>query len=1105
MSKSKCRALLLAVMAALLLASGCLAYNQGDPEVRGMWVQNAGFGDSSSTTTTVNNLANGNFNVICMYARWYGYLFFPPTYPNTEPQYISFNALDDMITKAHAQGLQVHAWFWANYIAQHHYSNPAHVMNQHPEWLMKMSSGSVANWLDPGVPDAMTWNYNVCMDIVKNHNVDGLHFDYIRYPAWDGGYNDIAIARFNNEFGRTGLPATDDSAFVTWRERQISDFVKRVYANAAAIKPNVCISAAVYGNPSNGHAKLQDWDYWMQKGYLDMAVPMIYEPAGASYWYSCLNSDRSVQNAYGRMIAIGQGGGCNSVGGTIQQINEIRDYGFPGNLHFSYTTSNNQGLSIADFCTALASDPTAYPTPVSFPAMPWKTTEGILKGNVTGQGGAAVYNATITINSQTDLTDGTGFYALMKLTPGTYTVSCVASGYTTATAQAAITAGADTTCDFALTPDGTPPVLSNIQATDIWSTLATISWTTDEKATGQVEYGLTTSYGSQTALNTAKLTSHSSNLSGLTPSTVYHYRVKSIDGTNNLAVSTDQTFTTSNSVQDIIIDNNNANNSGGSVASSSGSWTIASNLGGKYATDYGYTAHVAPPDTAWFKWTPKIIAAGPYYVYIWYPSDSPNAHNTAAPYTVYYSGPSQTFAVNQHINTGRWNLLGSFSFLAGTSGYVKVGNGTSASGTWVMADAAKFVYILDTQPPTAPTNLAATVIGPYQIDLSWTASTDNVGVAGYRIYRNGSPAATCAATTYSDTGLDSNAAFSYQVSAYDLSNNESAKSNIATGSTPALKDIIIDNGGAIFVGTSWTTATDTTTRYGSDYRYGACTPSTGRIARWTPDIDIPGMYLVYVWYPADTNRSTKAPFTIVYNGGSTTVQVNQTVNGGKWNPIAFEPFVTGTSGYVQLGNGTGEPAPTIVVADAIRFLYVRPLDTSPPTINSVTVSPPLVSGGAPIDVSVSATDDAGVASVTACGTALAFSGGNTYSGSIVTDPTLGEHIVNVVAKDSAGNQNTNTAQSYITARVFGLSNAALLPGGAAEAGAIQYLFKTWGFVTILDSSCFDLDDGSQVPVRVYCPGHGLTTGRFVSAFGIWNASTSPPQLDSQPGQIQVIY
>jgi hypothetical protein len=92
--------------------------------------------------------------------------------------------------------------------------------------------------------------------------------------------------------------------------------------------------------------------------------------------------------------------------------------------------------------------------------------------------------------------------------------------------------------------DTTPPVISLIVAGNITVNGATITWSTNEASDTQVEYGLTTAYGSQTTLNTAMATSHSAQLSGLTTGTLYHYRVKSRDAAGNLSVSSDRTFTT---------------------------------------------------------------------------------------------------------------------------------------------------------------------------------------------------------------------------------------------------------------------------------------------------------------------------------------------------------------------------------------------------------------------------------------------------------------------------------------------------------------------------------------------------------------------------------
>lgn len=98
----------------------------------------------------------------------------------------------------------------------------------------------------------------------------------------------------------------------------------------------------------------------------------------------------------------------------------------------------------------------------------------------------------------------------------------------------------------------------------------------------------------------------------------------------------------------------------------------------------------------------------------------------------------------------------------------------------------------DTTPPTAPTNLTTTVVSPAQINLSWTASTDNVGVTGYKVERcqgNGcasfSQIATPTGATYNDTGLSGSTSYSYRVRATDASNNFSVYSNTATATTSA--------------------------------------------------------------------------------------------------------------------------------------------------------------------------------------------------------------------------------------------------------------------------------------------------------------------------------
>jgi Purple acid Phosphatase, N-terminal domain len=93
--------------------------------------------------------------------------------------------------------------------------------------------------------------------------------------------------------------------------------------------------------------------------------------------------------------------------------------------------------------------------------------------------------------------------------------------------------------------DGSAPVISAVASGSLTATSGTITWTTDEAADSQVEYGLTTGYGTSTALDATMVMSHSVVVSGLSASTLYHYRVKSKDAANNQATGSDNTFTTS--------------------------------------------------------------------------------------------------------------------------------------------------------------------------------------------------------------------------------------------------------------------------------------------------------------------------------------------------------------------------------------------------------------------------------------------------------------------------------------------------------------------------------------------------------------------------------
>jgi len=110
-----------------------------------------------------------------------------------------------------------------------------------------------------------------------------------------------------------------------------------------------------------------------------------------------------------------------------------------------------------------------------------------------------------------------------------------------------------------------------------------------------------------------------------------------------------------------------------------------------------------------------------------------------------------------------------------------------AAGNISPNSATATVTIADTTPPTTPSGLTAAVAGSTGANLAWSASTDNVGVTGYIVRRNGVQVATPATTSFADTGLSAATTYSYTVAARDAAGNispNSATASVTTGNTP---------------------------------------------------------------------------------------------------------------------------------------------------------------------------------------------------------------------------------------------------------------------------------------------------------------------------------
>ena len=125
-------------------------------------------------------------------------------------------------------------------------------------------------------------------------------------------------------------------------------------------------------------------------------------------------------------------------------------------------------------------------------------------------------------------------------------------------------------------------------------------------------------------------------------------------------------------------------------------------------------------------------------------------------------------------------------------GYLRVTVGPSSiqvneirADTGTVIDSTTIAGQADTTQPSQPTNLTATAPSSTRVDLGWTASTDNVGVSGYDVYRDGTLLDSVGAvTTYTDGTVQPNTTYSYSVQARDAAGNVSLMSDPAQVTTP---------------------------------------------------------------------------------------------------------------------------------------------------------------------------------------------------------------------------------------------------------------------------------------------------------------------------------
>jgi uncharacterized lipoprotein YddW (UPF0748 family) len=285
---------------ALFLAGALLA---GDAlsdrvlrEVRAVWITtNARLdwpksrdraGQQADLRAIVDRLRKANFNTIFFQVRARGDAYYRSSYepwaenltgtPGGDP---GWDPLEYLLQEAHRAGLEVHAWFNLYKIggsAPLPPSNPPHITRTHPGWIFSYENEF---WLNPGIPAVNKYLHDVAIDLVRKYDIDGIQFDFIRYPG--------ANVPDHREFSAYG----NGSPLAEWRRRNINSFVSSFYDSATALKPWLKVGSTPVGNfngvagnaaPAGYSTMYQDAIGWLRSGKHDYLAPQIYWDIGST-------------------------------------------------------------------------------------------------------------------------------------------------------------------------------------------------------------------------------------------------------------------------------------------------------------------------------------------------------------------------------------------------------------------------------------------------------------------------------------------------------------------------------------------------------------------------------------------------------------------------------------------------------------------------------------------------------------------------------------------------------------------------------------------------------------------------------------------------------
>jgi uncharacterized lipoprotein YddW (UPF0748 family) len=364
------------VVAFCLVVGGCVVH-----EGRGIWVVRYQLNSPFVLDQIVEDAHQGQFNLLFVQVRGRGDAYYQSrlaprseVLAETPPLY---DPLAYVLRQGHAADLHIHAWLNVFYVWPYpppYPLSPQHVVNSRPEWLIVDEAGrtlaqydeaeraaepSEGLYLDPANPLVRDCFVQICKEVVKGYDVDGIHLDFVRYPGSGWGFNEEPLEAFIQRWGvdprllsvwvRRPLPERFIAGnlplhlrwhyyyYSLWAEqkaRSVTVLVRDVHQAVKSTRPQTILSAAVFPDPQVAYyLKGQDWPTWMDRGYLDLVVPMAYYGDRHRILAQMAEAKRRSQ---GRAVFAGLGAWIKEPRQIRKEVKGLKEIGVDGYSYFSY-------------------------------------------------------------------------------------------------------------------------------------------------------------------------------------------------------------------------------------------------------------------------------------------------------------------------------------------------------------------------------------------------------------------------------------------------------------------------------------------------------------------------------------------------------------------------------------------------------------------------------------------------------------------------------------------------------------------------------------------------------------------------------------------------